>query len=339
MSRMGTKSQAMKTEMETKPKTNFLKPLTCEKGLYWVLTENAPGMRNQALGLAEAMGASRIVCHRIVLRGLWNWLVPYFRLGWSDTQQQFQPPWPEVIVACGRKAIAPALWLKRNIGTLVVYVQDPYISPRYFDAVVAPAHDRMRDESIIPMMGACHRITEQKLREAREAFADSLGQAHQPRRSLFVGGPNRCFSMPLPLIESLVSHLKREEGTLWVTTSRRTPPDIVSMLRRQTGIMLITPDDTPNPYMGLLAWSDVCILTCDSVGMVSEVMAAGVPMYLVTLPGGNHKFTLFHQDAEKQGFLRWWSADIPTHPYPIQPLCEMERVAALVRERLRRVIN
>lgn len=322
-----------------KPILNSLAlPASIEKGLYWVLTEGAAGMKNQGLGLAEAMGASRIEHHQIKLTKLWHHLAPYLRWNWRDDQRQFQPPWPEVVVACGRKAILPALWLKKNMGIPVVYVQDPYISPRHFDVVVAPTHDGMRShEKVIPMLGACHRISEGSLQQARADFADTLGSAPQPRRSLFIGGPNGCFSMPLLLIQSLIHDVQKEEGTLWVTVSRRTPADIVNMLRQQKNMNLITPGDTPNPYMGLLAWSDVCLLTCDSVSMASEVMAAGVPLYLVRLPGYGRRIARFHEDVESRGLIRWWNPAVPSVPYPTTPLREMDRVAACVKERLAKI--
>lgn len=307
-----------------------------EKGLYWVLTEGAAGMRNQAIGLAEAMGALRWEHHKVELHGMLSWLEPYVRLGWADRKQQFQPPWPAVIIACGRKAITSALWLKKHVGRPVVYVQDPYISPRHFDAVVAPSHDDMKSyPNVMPMLGACHRVNEKSLRQARDTFAASLGVTPPLRRSLFLGGANRCFTMPLQLIHELVQELQQAEGTLWVSVSRRTSPEIMNMLRAQKNLNLITPDDVPNPYMGLLAWSDVCVLTCDSVSMASEVMSAGIPLYLVRLPGGNRKFARFHQDIESRGLMKWWKPGLPVVPYSTKPLHEMQRVAAWVHQQIR----
>lgn len=292
-------------------------------------------MQNQAMGLAEAMGAEQIICHHIELKGIWQWIAPYIRWGWRNTHS-FTPPWPEVIVACGRKAILAALWLKRCHGIPVVYVQDPYISPSHFDAVVVPAHDNVSDARVIPMVGACHRVSAITLKQARETFAERFANTEQPRRSLFIGGPNRCFDMPLELIHALIQQLQQEPGSLWVTVSRRTPPAITAMLRAQANLTLITPDDTPNPYMGLLAWSDVCILTCDSVNMASEAIAASMPIYLVKLPGGNKKFKRFHDDIEQRGLIRWWHTAKPVEVYDTKPFGEMSRIAACVNQRLGR---
>lgn len=295
-------------------------------------------MQNQAVGLAEAMGAEQIICHTTELKGLWRWMAPYIRWGWNDAEM-FQAPWPEVIIACGRKAITAALWLKKHVGIPVVYVQNPYISTRHFDAVVVPSHDNLRDTRAIPMTGACHRISKHLIDQERKTFADRFGHAEKPRRSIFIGGPNRCFDMPLELIQSLVEQMQKEPGTLWVTVSRRTPTEVVHMLQSQADLHLITPKDIPNPYMGLLAWSDVCVLTCDSVSMASEVVAAGVPLYLVKLPGGNKKFQRFHHAIETRGLMRWWHPDEKVDPYDVTPFEEMPRVAACVRQRLEVIQN
>lgn len=307
-----------------------------QKGLFWVLTEGAAGMQSQAMGLAEAMGAEQILCHTIKLNGIWRTIAPYFRWGWKNTHN-FTPPWPEVVVACGRKAILAALWLKKKHGIPVVYVQDPYISPRHFDAVVAPAHDNVKDARVINMVGACHRVSPNMLKVARETFAERFANTEKPRRSVFIGGPNRCFDMPVDPIRSLIQQLQQEPGSLWVTVSRRTPPEIINMLREQSGLTLITPEDDPNPYMGLLAWSDICILTCDSVNMASEAIAAGVPLYLVRLPGGNKKFQRFHDEIEKRGLIRWWRPGKALEAYAMAPLDEMSRVAQCVNQRLGRL--
>ncbi len=79
-----------------------------------------------------------------------------------------------------------------------------------------------------------------------------------------------------------------------ITTSRRTPVEVVALLRteieaqdRPLAKFAYFPgiDAEPNPYMGLLASADALIVTPDSMSMLSEGIDSGIPVYTVPLPG------------------------------------------------------
>ena len=73
------------------------------------------GTENQCLGLAEALGL-RPEVKRIRVRAPWRWLPP--KAWWcalaalSPAGDRLSPPWPDVLIASGRKAAAPALALR-----------------------------------------------------------------------------------------------------------------------------------------------------------------------------------------------------------------------------------
>lgn len=298
----------------------------------WVLTEGAAGMENQALGLAEAMQFGQIITHCIKLHGLYKWLAPYISWGWRDKEGQFQEPWPNMIIACGRKAITPALWLKRMYNIPVVYIQDPYISTKHFDYVVAPLHDGVRGENVISMLGACHRVSEEKLAKAAQEFKHLFLDNKKPICSFIIGGPNRSFQMPLHIIQEAIGQLtKTQNGDVWVSTSRRTPIEITNYLKTVPNIHLIMPESPVNPYLGLLAYSDICLLTADSVSMVSECIASKASVYLVPLLGKSKKFSKFYDALGEKGLIRWWSNNTPLQTYE-KPSCdEVKRVANHVK--------
>ncbi|HET8729456.1 MAG TPA: ELM1/GtrOC1 family putative glycosyltransferase, partial [Alphaproteobacteria bacterium] len=107
----------------------------------WVISDGKPGMENQCLGLAEAMGLTPVV-KRVVLRPLWRHLSPYLRLGLRHAAgpegDPITPPWPDLVIASGRQSVAPALAVKRASKgrTFLVQIQAPGIDPRHFDLVV-----------------------------------------------------------------------------------------------------------------------------------------------------------------------------------------------------------
>ena len=99
-------------------------------------------MRSQALGLAEAVGLP-IVEKRSFLRAPWSWLpgglMPTPLAALDPSGDRLEPPWPRLVVCCGRRSIGPALAVKRLSGgrTLAAYVQNPELARSKFDLVAA----------------------------------------------------------------------------------------------------------------------------------------------------------------------------------------------------------
>src|SRR5215470_17930639 len=77
----------------------------------WVLHDGKAGMASQALGLAEASGF-RFIEKRLAIRFPWAWLPPQLwfsplRAAGEDGAS-LRPPWPDLVIACGRSAAMPA---------------------------------------------------------------------------------------------------------------------------------------------------------------------------------------------------------------------------------------
>src|SRR3974390_716496 len=90
-----------------KPGLSWPRPIpTC-----WCLTDGRPGMENQAVGLAEALGLSPVV-KRVFLKTPWRVLSPHImafkRHAVSKRGDQIVPPWPDILIATGRPSILPS---------------------------------------------------------------------------------------------------------------------------------------------------------------------------------------------------------------------------------------
>ena len=151
----------------------------------WVVTTGEAGMRSQALGLAAAVGLP-IMEKRIAVRSPWSWLpgglapTPLWAIaGGSD---ELEPPWPSLLVACGRRSIGVALAVKRLSGgrTILAYVQNPEWGRRKFDLVAAMPHDRVSGPNVVSIRTALHPVTEERLREAGDEWRNRLKPV--PRR-------------------------------------------------------------------------------------------------------------------------------------------------------------
>ena len=84
-----------------------------------------------------------------------------------------------------------------------------------------------------------------------------------------------------------------------------------------------------NPYPGFLAVADRLVVTPDSVNMLSEAVAVGVPVYTLTERPPTGKLAAFHQAMTARGLLH----QLGQAAWPRPPLRETANIAARIRER------
>ena len=301
-------------------------------------------MENQCLGLAEALGLSPVV-KRIVLRAPWKQLSPaILRIGnrWSLSAagDRLTSPLPDILIATGRQSVSSSLAVRdmSRGKTFRVQVQDPGISPRHFDLVVVPRHDRLRGDNVVVTAGALHRVTPDILSNAGRHFADRLASLPHPRIAVLIGGSNGVYRLTPTIVESLAETLARlaarHDAALMVTASRRTGTENETILRtRLFGVAGEVWDGSgENPYFAYLAHADAIVVTADSVNMVCEACSTGKPVYVVQLDGGSAKFQRFHQGMRADGRTRPFDGRLDQWTYP--PLDDTRRVAEVIRDRL-----
>ncbi|WP_328702958.1 mitochondrial fission ELM1 family protein [Arenibaculum pallidiluteum] len=315
-----------------------MQSLTC-----WVVSEGAAGMENQCLGLAWALGLDPVV-KRVKLRTPWRQLSPFLKLGSRFAAgpggDPIAPPWPDLMIGTGRSSIAPLLAARKLSGgrTFTVKIQEPQISPRNFDLVVVPRHDRLRGPNVMVTRGALHHVTKAALDAAAERFAPQLAHLPRPRVAVLVGGDNGVYALTPEITATLADRLAmlcdRHGAGLMVTPSRRTGAANEKVLReRLAGKPAVVWDGKgENPYLGYLGLADYVVVTCDSVSMVSEAASTGKPVYVVDLEGGSDKFRSFHDGLRADGIIRAFTGELETWTYP--PLDDTADVAREVRRRL-----
>ncbi|MGH6871572.1 MAG: mitochondrial fission ELM1 family protein [Rhizomicrobium sp.] len=298
-------------------------------------------MENQALGLAERLGLP-VEVKRVKLARPWRWLAP--RMPFSPFghtlpgSSPLAPPWPGIVIGCGRQSIPIVRAIKEASGgrTLLVQTQNPRIAASHFDLVIPPEHDGLTGANVFPIVGSPNRITPAKLSGARAAFANLLMPVKAPRLTVLIGGPNKAYQFgegEAAAIGEALRALSRDFGLI-VLPSRRTGTENVARLvsaLENTGAFLWN-GDGENPYLGALGWSDAFLVTADSVNMACEAAATGKPVHIYQLPGGSEKFRKFHASLAGRGIARPFTGEIAQWRY--EPLDETGRAAKRVRELL-----
>lgn len=309
----------------------------------WVVTEGMAGTENQCLGVAEALGLVPEV-KRIKLRTPWKQLTPYLRianrLALSPEGDLLAPPWPDIVLASGRKSVAASLAIKKASGgkTFTVQIQDPRCNPALFDLVIVPQHDPTRGDNVIVTTGALHRVTPEKLATEKQKFP-ALNDLPRPRVAVLIGGTSKSHTLTPTImgdVAELLENLAREHNAgLMVTASRRTGIDNEAILRaRLSGVAASTWDGAgDNPYFAYLAQADYIVVTADSVSMVSEAVSTGKPVYIVDLEGGARRFDRFHRLLQEQGYTRPFAGKLEKWDYI--PTRDTQRVAEEIKNRFK----
>lgn len=310
----------------------------------WVVSDGSAGMENQCIGLAEALGLTPVV-KRVALRTPWRQLTPYWRIGnrfaAGPKGDPIAPPWPDLVIGTGRQSTAVTLGVKRLTRgrAFTVQVQDPRVSPRLFDLVIVPRHDRLRGDNVLVTRGALHRVTPAILADAAARFAPRLAPLPHPRVAVLIGGDNGVYRLTPGIVGAVADRLAaltRSHGAgLMVTPSRRTGADNTAILRdRLSGLpgVELWDGSGENPYFAYLGLADAVVVTCDSVSMISEACSTGKPVHVIEMEGGSPKFRAFLDGLYKDGLARRFDGALDHWTYP--PLDETRAVAEEIRHRL-----
>lgn len=124
--------------------------------------------------------------------------------------------------------------------------------------------------------------------------------------AVIVGGPNKCSSMTpewmRSQLEGIFSVHKAAGREIWVTTSRRTPPDVEAVVDSfPFDYKLLYSKDRFNPIPAFVALASHLYVTAESTGMLSEACSFGKAEVHVmdNLLPGPHKFRRFAEACAK----------------------------------------
>lgn len=254
------------------------------------------------------------------------------------------PPFPDILIASGRRAIPYVRAVKRASGgrTFTVILKDPRTGAGAADLVWVQEHDRLRGPNVLTSLLAPHRVSAARLATARASLDPRIAALAHPRVAVLVGGDSRHHRFGPGDVDRLVAGLRDLAAcgaSLAITASRRTPP----RLRAALGEIATAPrhflwdgsgPPEDNPYLALLAGADAIVATADSTNMVGEAMVTGVPVLLFEPSGGHPKISRFLAGAIRHGAVRPFAGRLEEYAY--QPLDDTPGIGEAVRAALAR---
>lgn len=209
------------------------------------------------------------------------------------------PPWPDLILTIGRRPSMAALWVQEQSGghSRIVLIGRPKRWAERFALIVAPSQFKIppRDNLLqldLPLL----RADPAAVTAAGVRWRPRLAELGRPLTAVLVGGETKPFRFDREVALRLVDELRRiqarDGGTLYLSTSRRTRPEVVAALAENlppNAVLYRWSPETAdeNPYLGLLALAERFVVTSDSVSMMVEVASLGKPLAIFALPFGN----------------------------------------------------
>ena len=288
-----------------------------ERPRVWLVIGEKPGDNAQIMNLAAAIGWD-CDAKKIFVKPQWMIRKPRVRpaLGHIDLTRSdsLEAPWPDLVITAGRRLSCVGLWIKRASAgkTRLVMIGKPRRMLDSVDLIVAASHYVLKPgpnvaRHDLPLM----QVDPGTLENATVLWRSRLADNPRPLTALMVGGPTGGLRFDLEtahdLFEKTLESVENSGGSLYITTSRRTPRDVVEMLRRgcpDSARLFEFDSEAPpseNPYHALLALADRFIVTTDSVSMMVEVARLGRSLSIYPLEG---KMGLFERGLTVLGLLR-----------------------------------
>ena len=306
-----------------------------------LLTEGMHGMISQVEGMAKALNAE--YSHKNVkLSFPWNLIPPKFTpisdIVLKDKIYISDKEIPDLIISCGRKSVIPSIFLKKNNSKIfTIHIQDPKVSFKNFDAIVAPEHDNLKGDNIYNSKGAIHYITEKEISKAKQYLADKIKS--EKIVSLILGGPNKYYSFDSNQVINIFNEIKSifiSNGyKVIIIPSMRTPKEIIDLaMKEMGGFGYVVNKVDKQAYLSAYALANYVIVTCDSTSMISEAATSGKPIFVAHMKTkkNNYRFKRFFELFKQMGITRDLGEKVETWTYNKHN--EAQRIAFNIKHRL-----
>ena len=306
----------------------------------WTLTDGSQGMISQVVGLAQEFG-TEIVQIKTDLLFPWSLLQPGIlpTYKWIFKNTIPKPYRPNIIISCGRKSVYLSTFLKKKYNDIInIHIQNPKISFKKFNFIIAPNHDGIDGYNVIKSLGALHKFSPEIVSGVKNTFNISTNNLV----TCIIGGQNQHYYFNEKEAKDICFKIKtlkvkNPNINLLVLTSRRTDSSIKKIFKEKLSLIsTLWLGEGENPYTFALKYSSNFIVTSDSTSMISESAISGRPIYIYQLPFKrvSKRFEKFHNEFKKLNITRDFNDNTILSDWSYEPLYESKRIAGIIKQRI-----
>jgi len=267
----------------------------------WLVLSDKAGDNTQAMVIAEALPwpceikniavTERFVLGKPVVKASLHHVDP-------KRSDRLEPPWPDLVITVGRRMSMVALWIQEQSKgrTKVALLGAPKGQVRRFDLAIVSEQYRYRSRpGMLRISYPLQRIDHAAIAAEAEAWRPELAHLTRPLIAVMIGGLTKEVkfdgAIATRLARELTALAEELKGTLYLTTSRRTPADVIAALEKNLPKSAVLhrwqAEGGRNPYRALLGLADRFVVTSDSLSMQMEVARLGKPLAIYRLPPGS----------------------------------------------------
>lgn len=270
------------------------------RGRIWAVLSYRSGENTQILALARELHERSgwvLEIKRLDYRpaGVYNLLQRVGLLGIKTASSSpLTEPWPDVVISAGLRNEPPCRWIRRQSAgrTRLVFLGRSWVRPEELDLLVTtpqyrvPPHPRVLQNQL-----TLHSVNRAMLKAAHNRWQNAFSQYPGPRTGVLLGGSVGPYVLGENVVDQLARHLQASAASsVLISSSSRTEPGLATALAERLDkpafVYEWRPDDTANPYAGILAMADELIVSGDSIAMLSEAVATEKPVQIVDLGAG-----------------------------------------------------
>ena len=307
-----------------------------------LLTEGMHGMVSQVEGMAKALDAE--YSHKIVRLGFpWILIPPKFtpisEIVLKDKSYSIKNENIDLVISCGRKSVIPSILLKKkNPNLCTIHIQDPKVSFKKFDFIVAPEHDSLNGSNVYNSKGAIHYITESEINNAKGYLKKNINS--EKIVSLILGGPNKYYNFDRDQLLNIFNQIKSifiSKGyKVIVIPSMRTPKKIIELaIKEMSQFGHVVNHVDKQAYLSAYALANYVVVTSDSTSMISEAATSGKPIFIANMKTkkNNYRFKKFFKLFKELGIIRDLGEKVESWTYNKHN--EAERIGNLIRNKIK----
>ena len=302
-----------------------------QKLVIWLFKDGKAGHESQVNGLASALARLKpSEIHSVNLKGRFIYsIISLIFNRFSNRIPWCGLPKPDLIIGAGHKTHTWLLAARCFNGGKIVLLMKPTLPSFLYDLIFIPIHDKAASSAnIIETHGVLNEMT-------------SVGERINNRGLILIGGLSAHYDWDNQSIVQQIERLIAGNPSIqWeITTSRRTPVDVVKMLSElsQDNFILTPYEATDVLWVSnrLKIVSRVWVSE-DSVSMVYEALTSGAEVGLFRLKSHLKKSRVVAgmEDLKKRKFVLTDTKLGEDYLKSLESFNESDRCASLVLKRL-----
>jgi len=283
-----------------------------------ILSDGKLGHQNQSVRVVEKLNFDKYDILKLKRRRFFGKILSYINPMLITTEANvlksaLQKENYDVVLGGGYLPQIIMLWIKKKYPNIkTVCIMDPKRNYDKYDAIAIPTHDNVKDKgkNIIRHTGSLSGFSKEDLLQAKENFKKEFSKSKKPLIGVLVGGNSKGYNFSKEKSKQLVSDIitlnNKLNGSVYATTSGRTGMDQTDYIYKNLteNAFSVYKGDGENPFRGIMAYSDIIIVTPETISMLTEACSTKAKVLIFDRTGvKSNRIKKFSNELIEKGLI------------------------------------